>query len=174
MVHIVLPSVCPSFFCLSVFLSVSLSVRLLSVWFVSPLWLPQYWPQAFHFFLSNFSVSLNLFLTRLKTFIRQLSIYSGRTHPLPVETLVDSFGTTGTGSETRKRVTTTMWKREDWMFWWLKRYLKVLRHKMPQILTDLQLKTGKLCSGSSTLCDRTDRAQFPYFVGQIRTPVFCM
>ena len=57
--------------------------------------------------LSNFSVSLNLFLTRLKTFIRQLPIYSGGTHPLPVETLVDSFGTTGTGSETRKRATTT-------------------------------------------------------------------
>ena len=57
--------------------------------------------------LSNFSVSLNLFLTRLKTFIRQLPIYSGGTHPLPVETLVDSFGTTGTGSEARKRVTTT-------------------------------------------------------------------
>ena len=58
------------------------------------------------------------------------------------------------------------------MFWWLKRYLKVLRHKIPQILTDLLPKTGKLCSGSSTLCDRTDRAQFPYFEGQIRTPVF--
>ena len=57
--------------------------------------------------LSNFSVSLNLFLTRLKTFIRQLPIYSGGTHPLPVETLVDSFSTTGTGSEARKRVTTT-------------------------------------------------------------------
>ena len=57
--------------------------------------------------LSNFYVSLNLFLTRLKTFIRQLPIYSGGTHPLPVETLVDSFGTTGTGSEARKRVTTT-------------------------------------------------------------------
>ena len=57
--------------------------------------------------LRNFSVSLNLFLTRLKTFIRQLPIYSGGTHPLPVETLVDSFGTTGTGSEARKRVTTT-------------------------------------------------------------------
>ena len=57
--------------------------------------------------LSNFSVSLNLFLTRLKTFIRQLPIYSGGTHPLPVETIVDSFGTTGTGSEARKRVTTT-------------------------------------------------------------------
>ena len=57
--------------------------------------------------LSNFSVSLNLFLTRLKTFIRQLPIYSGGTHPLPVETLVDSFGTTGTGSEVRKRATTT-------------------------------------------------------------------
>ena len=57
--------------------------------------------------LSNFSVSLNLFLTRLKTFIRQLPIYSGGTHPLPVETLVDSFGTTGTGSEARKRATTT-------------------------------------------------------------------
>ena len=57
--------------------------------------------------LSNFSVSLNLSLTRLKTFIRQLPIYSGGTHPLPVETLVDSFGTTGTGSEARKRVTTT-------------------------------------------------------------------
>ena len=28
----------------------------------------------------------------------QLPIYSGGTHPLPVETLVDSFGTTGTGS----------------------------------------------------------------------------
>ena len=57
--------------------------------------------------LSNFSVSLNLFLTKLKTFMRQLPIYSGGTHPLPVETLVDSFGTTGTGSEARKRVTTT-------------------------------------------------------------------
>ena len=57
--------------------------------------------------LSYFSVSLNLFLTRLKTFIRQLPIYSGGTHPLPVETLVDSFSTTGTGSEARKRVTTT-------------------------------------------------------------------
>ena len=57
--------------------------------------------------LSNFSISLNLFLTRLKTFIRQLPIYSGGTHPLPVETLVDSFSTTGTGSEARKRVTTT-------------------------------------------------------------------
>ena len=67
-----------------------------------------------------------------------------------------------------------MWKREDWMFWWLKRYLKVLRHKMPQILTDLLPKTGKLCSGSSTLSDRIDKAQFPYFLGQIRTPVFCM
>ena len=29
----------------------------------------------------------------------QLPIYSGGTHWLPVETLVDSFGTTGTGSE---------------------------------------------------------------------------
>ena len=57
--------------------------------------------------LSNFSVSLNLFLTRLKTFIRQLPIYYGGTHPLPVETLVDSFSTTRTGSEARKRVTTT-------------------------------------------------------------------
>ena len=58
--------------------------------------------------------------------------------------------------------------------WWLKRYLKVLRNKIPPILTDLLPKTGKLCSGSSTLSDRTDRAQFPYFEGQIRTPVFCM
>ena len=40
---------------------------------------------------------------------------------------------------------------------------------MPQILTDLQPKTGKLCSGSSTLCDRTDRAQFPYFACKFRT-----
>ena len=48
--------------------------------------------------LSNFSVSLNLFLTRLKT---QLPIYSGGTHPFPVETLVDTSGTTGTGSEAR-------------------------------------------------------------------------
>ena len=78
------------------------------------------------------------------------------------------------GASWDEEQTNYMWKREDWMFWWLKRYLKVLRHKMPQILTDLQPKTGKLCSGSSTLCDRTDRAQFPYFVGQIRTPVFCM
>ena len=54
------------------------------------------------------------------------------------------------------------------MFWWLKRYLKVLRHKIPQILTDLLPKTGKFCSRSSTLSDRTDRAQFPYFEGQIR------
>ena len=47
-------------------------------------------------------------------------------------------------------------------------------HKIQQILTDLLRKTGKLCSGSSTLNDRTDRAQFPYFLGPIRTPVFCM
>ena len=65
-----------------------------------------------------------------------------------------------------------MWTREEWMFWWLKRYLKVLRHKIPQILTDLLPKTGKLCSGSSTLSDRTDRAQFLYFEGQIRIPYF--
>ena len=45
---------------------------------------------------------------------------------------------------------------------------------MPQILTDLLPKTGKFCSDSSTLSDRTDKAQFPYFLGQIRTPVFCM
>ena len=104
----------------------------------------------------------------------QLPIYSGGTHPLPMETLVDSSGTTGTGSEATTHDTTTCGREEDWMFWWLKRYLKVLRHKMPQILTDLLPKTGKLCSDSSTLSDRTDRAQFSYFVGQIRTPVFCM
>ena len=131
-------AVCLSVFLLSVCLSVCLSVRPSVVRLIRiPFMTSTILTASISFFLSNFSVSLNLFLTRLKTFIRQLPIYSGRTHPLPVETLVDSFGTTGTGSEARKRVTTTMWKREDWMFWWLKRYLKVLRHKMPQILTDL-------------------------------------
>ena len=120
--------------------------------------------------LSNFSVSLNRFLTRLKT----------TSYLLWWDPSTPSGNSSGLFRyyRNRKWVMKTcyyyMWKREDWMFWWLKRYLKVLRHKMPQILTDLQHKTGKLCSGSSTLCDRTDRAQFPYFVGQIRTPVFCM
>ena len=56
-----------------------------------------------------------------------------------------------------------MWKREDWMLWWLKRYLKVLRHKMSKILTDLLLKTGKLGFASSTLSDRTDTSSISVF-----------
>ena len=104
----------------------------------------------------------------------QLPIYSGGTHHTPSGNTSGFFRCYRNRKWGRKACYYYMWKREDWMFWWLKRYLKVLRHKMPQILTDLQPKTGKLCSGSSTLCDRTDRAQFPYFVGQISTPVFCM
>ena len=188
-----------------------------------------YFVEKISVFLITFPYPLICSSSDSKQSLWQLPIYSGGTHWLPVETLVDSFGTTGTGSEDehvllphveerREREREIKFiglfenrghrgpyspykpfnhnlyigiiifphidnpqytgydlpKREEWMFWWLKRYLKVLRHKIPQILTDLQPKTGKLCSGSSTLSDRTDRAQFPYFEGQIRTPVFCM
>ena len=121
--------------------------------------------------MSNFSVSLNLFLARLKTFIMATS------YLLWWDPSTPSGNSSGFFRYYRNRKLACyyhMWKREDWLFCWLKSYLKVLRHKMPQNLTELLPKTGKLCSGSSTLSDRTDRAQFPYFVGQIRTPVFCM
>ena len=123
---------------------------------------------------NNFSVSLNLFLSRLKTVIMATS------YLLWWDPLAPSGNSSGFFRYYRNRkwgracVTTTCGREKNGMFWWLKRYLKVLRHKIPQIFIDLLPKTGKLCSGSSTLCDRTDRAQFPYFEGQIRTPVFCM
>ena len=124
--------------------------------------------------LSNFSVSLNLFPTRLKTFIMATSYLLWWDPSTPSGNYSGFFRYYRNRKWGKNACYYYMWKREDWMFWWLKRYLKVLRHKMPQILTDLLPKTGKLCSDSSTLSDRTDRAQFPYFVSQIRTPVFCM
>ena len=56
-----------------------------------------------------------------------------------------------------------MWKWENGVFCWLKWYLKVLRHKRPWMLTDWLSKTGKLCSGSSTLSDRTDKSSVSVF-----------
>ena len=124
--------------------------------------------------LINFSVSLNLFLARLKTFIMATSYLLWWDPSTPSGNSSGFFRYYRNRKLARTHATTTCGREKIECFWWLKRYLKVLRHKMPQNLTELLPKTGKLCSGSSTLSDRTDRAQFPYFVGQIRTPVFCM
>ena len=132
-----------------------------------------YFVEKISVFLITFPYPLICSSSDSKQSLWQLPIYSGGTHWLPVETLVD-FSVLPEQEVRKSTCYYYMWKKEEWMFWWIKRYLKVLRHKIPQILTDLLPKTGKLCSGSSTLSDRTDRAQFPYFEGQIRTPVFCM
>ena len=79
-----------------------------------------------------------------------------------METLVDSFGTTGTGSE-EEHVLLPHVEERGMNVLVIKEVFEDLRHKIPQILTDLLPKTGKLCSGSSTLSDRTDRAQFSGF-----------
>ena len=50
-------------------------------------------------FLINFPYPLICSSSDSKQSLGQLPIYSGGTHWLPVETLVDSFGTTGTGNE---------------------------------------------------------------------------
>ena len=58
-----------------------------------------YFVEKISIFLITFPYPLICSSSDSKQSLWQLLIYSGGTHWLPVETLVDSFGTTGTGSE---------------------------------------------------------------------------
>ena len=58
-----------------------------------------YFVEKMSVFLITFPYPLICSSSDSKQSLWQLFIYSGGTHWLPVETLVDSFGTTGTGSE---------------------------------------------------------------------------
>ena len=58
-----------------------------------------YFVEKISVFLITFPYPLICSSSDSKQSLWQLLIYSGGTHWLPVETLVDSFGTTGTGSE---------------------------------------------------------------------------
>ena len=58
-----------------------------------------YFVEKISVFLITFPYPLFCSSADSKQSLWQLPIYSGGTHWLPVETLVDSFGTTGTGSE---------------------------------------------------------------------------
>ena len=58
-----------------------------------------YFVEKISVFLITFPYPLICSSSDSKQSLWQLPIYSGGTHWLPVETLVDSFGTTGTGSE---------------------------------------------------------------------------
>ena len=64
----------------------------------SKILLPNFVEKISVFFIT-FPYPLNYSSSDSKQSLWQLPIYTGGTHWLPVETLVDSFGTTGTGSE---------------------------------------------------------------------------
>ena len=72
--------------------------RLLSGLPTSKILLP-YFVEKISVFLITFPYPLICSSSDSKQSLWQLPIYSGGTHWLPVETLVDSFCTTGTGSE---------------------------------------------------------------------------
>ena len=74
-----------------------------------------YFVEKISVFLITFPYPLICSSSDSKQSLWQLPIYSGGTHWLPVETLVDSFGTTGTGSE-EKRVTTTCGREKNECF----------------------------------------------------------
>ena len=58
-----------------------------------------YFVEKISVFFKKFPYPLICSSSDSKQSLWQLPIYSGGTHWLPVETLVDSFGTTGTGSD---------------------------------------------------------------------------